>query len=224
MMDGIIFDMDGVLIDTEKMYMDCWLTVGRELNMDIQLVDDMVHRCIGLSVEDTKQICEKMMEGRISYEEAIKRVRDTFKRKRVQEGIPVKPGAYMLLEYLKTNRIPVGLASSTSYHTIVEELTELKMINYFKVIVGGDMVSRGKPSPEVYEKACKELKLTPEKTIAIEDSLNGLKAAKGAGLKTIMVPDILPYTENLEPYVDEHFDNLKGIQEALSGGELLCNL
>lgn len=71
----------------------------------------------------------------------------------------------MLLEYLKTNRIPIGLASSTSYHTIVEELTQLKMIDYFKVIVGGDMVSEGKPSPLVYEKACKELMVNPEKPL-----------------------------------------------------------
>ena len=223
-MDGIIFDMDGVLIDTERMYMDCWRIAGKEFEIDEESVDKLVRDCIGLSSKDTKELCEKRLAGKVSYDEGIKRVRDIFRRKRIEEGIPVKSGAYLLLEYLKTNRIPIGLASSTSYHTIVEELTQLKMIDYFKVVIGGDMVREGKPSPLVYERACKELMLNPERTIAIEDSINGLKAAKGAGLKTIMVPDLLPYTEELEPYVDEHFDSLKGIQEALRDGELLCGL
>lgn len=223
-MDGIIFDMDGVLIDTERMFMDCWLIAGKELKIDSERVEKLVYDCIGLSANDTKLLCEKTLAGKASYDEAIKRVRDIFRKKRIEEGIPVKSGAYMLLEYLKTNRVPVGLASSTSYHTIEEQLTQLKMIDYFKVIVGGDMVSEGKPSPQVYVKACRDLMLNPEKTIAIEDSVNGLKAAKAAGLKTIMVPDLLPYTKDLEPYVDEHFDSLKGVQEALRNGELLCGL
>ncbi len=223
-MDGIIFDMDGVLIDTERMYMDCWMIAGKELGIDDESVESLVHDCIGLSTNDMRAMCAKRLAGKASYDEGLKRVRDIFRKKRIEEGIPVKTGAYMLLEYLKTNRIPIGLASSTSYHTIVEELTQLQMIDYFKLIIGGDMVSEGKPSPQVYVKACKELMVNPCKTIAIEDSINGLKSAKGAGLKTIMVPDLLPFTDDLEPYVDEHFDNLKGIQEALRGGELLCGL
>ena len=105
--------------------------------------------------------------------------------------LPMKPGVVELLSYLKDNGKKIALASSTRRETVVNQLRWADIIDYFDVIISGDMVARSKPAPDIFLKACEELRVSPEKAYAIEDSYNGIRAAHAGGLRPIMVPDLL---------------------------------
>lgn len=135
-------------------------------------------------------------------------------------GMPVKPGVYLMLEYLKANRYVIGLASSSSRKSIMHHIEEANMTEYFSVIVASDEVEKGKPEPDIYLKALEKMNLRKEAVIAFEDSPNGLKSATNAGIKAIMIPDQIPYSEELQPYVFERFNSMTDALEALKKGEI----
>ena len=120
-----------------------------------------------------------------------------------QKGIPRKKGLLELLELLKSREIPMAVATSTHQEHSIPELKKQGIFSYFSAVITGDMVKRGKPDPEIYRTACEQLRILPEETLALEDSYNGIRSAAGAGLKVIMVPDLL---------VDE-----KPVQECIYG-------
>mgnify|MGYP003272422109 CR=1 FL=1 len=138
---------------------------------------------------------------------------DAFINKVKREGLPIKTGVYELLDYLKQVGFKIGLASSTSVAGVRSHLKEAKIEDYFQVIVGGDMVTNGKPDPEIYLRACRELGVVSENAIAIEDSHNGIRAAHAAGMKTVMVPDLMPLTEEIEPLLYQNMESLLKVRD-----------
>lgn len=112
--------------------------------------------------------------------------------------MPIKPGVRELLSFLRINGYRVGLASSTRKEVIVSELSQTGMLDFFEVIVGGDMVKRSKPAPDIYIEACQRMKADPQNTYAVEDSKNGLKSALAAGLKVHLVPDLISPDEEMK--------------------------
>lgn len=92
----------------------------------------------------------------------------------------------------------VGLASSTAHDIVVQELTDAGLVDYFQAITGGDQISHSKPDPEIYLKACEKLGIDPKEAYAVEDSYNGIRSAFSAGMKPLMVPDLLPPTGEME--------------------------
>ena len=132
-----------------------------------------------------------------------------------REGLPEKPGVHEILEYLKENRIPTALASSTRRTAVMEHLDRAGITSYFQKIICGDMVEHGKPAPDIYLKACEELGAAPGQALAVEDSFNGIRSAYAAGLYTVMVPDQLPPTEEILALVDKKCDSLTELQAQL---------
>ena len=120
-----------------------------------------------------------------------------------------------ILEYLKENRIPTALASSTRRTAVMEHLDRAGITSYFQKIICGDMVEHGKPAPDIYLKACEELGVAPGQALAVEDSFNGIRSAYAAGLYTVMVPDQLPPTEEILALVDKKCDSLTELQAQL---------
>ena len=113
-----------------------------------------------------------------------------------KEGIPAKEGLHETLEILKELGIPMGVATSSSRENTLKNLEREKIIDYFETVITGDMIRHGKPEPDIYLEACRQLKAEPRYAIALEDAVNGIKAAARAGMMPVMIPDLIKDTSN----------------------------
>ena len=187
--EAIVFDMDGVIFDTERLIYKLWLEIAPKYGFNT--VDTLFYKVIGVTKTYTEQVFYKEYGKDIPYWEFREEAKRVFFEYVNEHGVPLKDGIRELLEYLKKNNYKIGLASSTSIDTITEELKMEKLYDYFDVVVGGDLIKNSKPAPDIYLAACEKLGVKPENAIAIEDSFNGIRAAHAAGMKAIMVPDMI---------------------------------
>ncbi|WP_124101079.1 HAD family phosphatase [Ruminococcus sp. Marseille-P6503] len=206
---AVVFDMDGVLFDTEKMYLDAWKVLGARKN--ISGIAETAKKCIGLSVTDTVALLKNTYGEAFPVEEYHKFIEAWVKDKIQRDGLPVKRGAVEILEYLHSIDFTVGLASSTKYHRIIEHLERAGLIKYFKVIIGGDMIARSKPDPEIYRTACKRLGVEPSEAAAVEDSKNGVISAHLAGMIPLLVPDLVAPDGEMLAMSEKCFESLEDV-------------
>ena len=131
------------------------------------------------------------------------------------EAVEKKPGIHELLEYLRSLKIKTGLASSTREEIVKKELSEGGLLSYFDEIVCGDMVKRSKPAPDIYLETCRRLLVKPEHCYGIEDSYNGIRALKSAGMHPLMVPDLAEPTKEMEMLSECILPSLYEVKEYL---------
>ena len=208
----VIFDMDGVLFDTERLYRQCWTTLDTTSLKDI---DEVLKACIGSNEQKTQEIFRTHYGENFDFNGYHARAKEVFQKHLKEQGMPMKEGVYELLEYLKKADYKIGLASSTRTEIVKEELEAAKIAQYFDVIVGGDQVKESKPNPEIFLYACEKLGEKPEKAMVVEDSLNGIRAAYAAGMKPIMVPDLVLPTEEIEALLYYKFESLLEVRDFL---------
>lgn len=213
MIESVVFDMDGILFDTERVGSEVWNRVGRE--MGLEDIGYAVTACVGLNSRDTKDFFLNRYGLEFPYEEFRKRSSLMFHSIIESEGLPIKPGVFELLNYLQDNNYRIALATSTGRDNVLKYLENAEITHYFQAIVTGDMVTHGKPDPEIYLTACKELDSCPESCIAVEDSPNGLKSAYQAGMKPVMVPDLIQPDEALKKLLYGKFDSLIEVKKYL---------
>ena len=210
-MEAVIFDMDGVIFDSERAYIECWEPIEKEYN--IPDLEETLFKCIGVTSKVTKQIFADKY-GEDFPLEKYQAMASVSMRELVDSGkLQKKPGIDEFLDYLKSKNIPLAVASSTKSDTVKRELKLAKIIDYFDVIIGGDMVEKSKPEPDIFLTAAKELGVIADKCIVIEDSYNGIRAAKAAGMTAFMVPDLLKPNEEMREKADKIFDSLVEVND-----------
>lgn len=186
---AVIFDMDGVLFDTEKLCMDSWIAVAGE--QGIPDMENFFPSCIGRNLTDTKALFRDFYGDVYDYEKFRKQASVWFHNYIEQKGLPVKKGVRELLDFLQRGGYDIGLASSTSRPSVEGHLERAGIREYFQSLTTGDMVEHSKPCPDIYLMACESVGVDPARAIAIEDSPNGIRAAYSAGMIPVMVPDLI---------------------------------
>ena len=201
---AVIFDMDGVIFDSERLYIECNKEVAARYGVtDLDMIEEVSKKCIGVTSEATRRIMQESLGDDFPLDEMWMGAAALFKEKTIGGNLPMKPGVREILDYLKGRGIRIAIASSTKTDVVKRELSEAGILDYFDEVVGGDMIERSKPEPDSFLKAAEVLGVKPEECFIIEDSFNGIRAAHAAGGFSIMVPDIL------QP--DEEISRLAGI-------------
>ena len=205
---AVIFDMDGVIFDTERLYIEACVEVGDKYGADN--IEETCHKCIGINSVATAEILYDTYGRDFPLQEFRSEVDEIFVRK-FEEKAPVKPGVKELLTYLKSTGYKIAIASSTKKSGVARELEQAGFLEYFDELVCGDMVEKSKPNPDIFLKAAECLGEEPENCIVIEDSFNGIRAAHAAEMFAIMVPDILPPDEEMKEKASLILDSLNDV-------------
>ncbi|MGN0472950.1 MAG: HAD family hydrolase [Lachnospiraceae bacterium] len=216
-MKAVIFDMDGILIDSENLVAQCWMEIAVEKH--IEGIGETIRRCTGLNKNDTRQLVLDTYGPEFPYDELAARASGRFQELVAEKGLPVKKGAREVLQFLRDRQVPIGLASSTREAMVQKEMTDLGLIGFFEQIVGGDAVEHSKPNPEIYLIACGKMGFAPADCMAVEDSPNGIRAASAAGMETVMVPDLVAPDEEMMRTADHIFPDLIAFMEYLDKNE-----
>ena len=210
---AVIFDMDGVIFDSERLVIECWEVVAAKHN-----IPDIVEICMrvqGNNREETGKRFREKYGNDFPYEAYKKEVTALFRERYGEGRLPLKPGVTEILKELKRNHIPVALASSTRSDIVKLELAEANLLSCFDAVLGGDMASRSKPEPDIFLAAAADLQAEPESCYVLEDSHNGIRAAYRAGMHPIMVPDMQQPTEEIRGMAEAVLENLPAAWEYL---------
>ncbi|MDE6025474.1 MAG: HAD family phosphatase [Lachnospiraceae bacterium] len=209
--DAVVFDMDGVIFDSEKKVVECWQEIAAKHN--IEEIEEACSACLGLNREATKVYFFSKYGEDFPYEEYKTEMSDLFHTRYGNGKIPVKQGVREILDSLKGHGKKIALATSTREAIVVDELKAAGLYDYFDAIVCGNMVEKSKPEPDIFLMACEKLAVVPKDAFAIEDSYNGVRSASSAGIRTIMVPDLAPATEEMRELAEVILPSLYEVME-----------
>ena len=206
---GVIFDMDGLMINSEQIALDSNLEAAKQLN--IELTKTVALELIGRNIENTYEYLKETYGN--DYPCVALRQRAIALRQAYYQNhdIEVKEGLYDLLEYLKKQNIKMAVASSTKTEKVISNLNKIKVIDYFDYIVGGDQEPKGKPAPDIFLNACAGLQIKPSEALVLEDSKNGILASYNANIKVICIPDLIKHNQEITALTYKTLNSLKEV-------------
>lgn len=218
----VIFDMDGLLIDSEKISIQAWKNVIKKYKININ-EEEFIKNIVGSNIIYFKDSLVKLFKDDKTYSSFMDdHNKETFKIAE-NEGIEVKTGANELIEYLLLNKIKIALASSSFRNKVNKYLNKIKLYDKFDYIVCGEDVDNVKPYPDIYNKICNYFEIDKNNIIILEDSKNGLLSAKNSGIeKRFYIPDIF-YLSNKDKneLAYKTFSNLLEVKDYLIDNKII---
>jgi len=185
----VIFDMDGLMLDTEPLAIQGWKSAAKELNITIP--EDIYHQVIG----KTRELCKSIMLERIQsfdFEAALTIVHKYVDLYFETHGVPLKPGLLHILDCLEEKGVKKSVATSTATDRAIHKLTLANISHRFDAIIGGDQVPHSKPAPDIFLKSASSCRTAPKDCIVLEDSNPGAQGGYSAGMQVIVIPDLVP--------------------------------
>lgn len=204
--DAVVFDMDGLIFDSERAGFECWSEVAKTYGFND--ITALYRECIGCSRVRVEKLVKGAFGEDFPFDRFRQQVFELYTERYGGGRMPLKSGAREILAYLKEKGKKTALASSSDREMVLRLLDGAGLTEYFDKIVAGDMVTRSKPEPDIFLAACRLLGTAPERTVAVEDSYNGIRAAHAGGLRPVMVPDMLPADEEMRSLAETVEDSL----------------
>ena len=213
---GAIFDMDGTLFDTERLYRNAWIETADTFGFERK--PEMAAAMSGSSV---KNILIKIpqffpdVDANEYFLRVVKRV-----KKEIEERLEIKSGVVEILKFFHENKIPMAIASSSAVIDIEKNIKRAGIDKFFTAIVGGDLIENGKPAPDIFQLAAKKLNLPEEDCYVFEDSANGIRAAYAAKCVPIMIIDTVPPLPEIREICAGIFNNMFEALDAIKNGKI----
>ena len=193
--EAIVFDMDGLLLDSERIVLDAFLLVCEHFELGDRT--ELLKQCIGTNRDYTRARMTEAFGSGVDFNEFQNMWALKHEEIVGDDAMPLMDGARELLDLIQQLDIPRAVATSTRSAQALDRLEKADLLHYFEFVVGGDQVTNSKPDPEIYLAATQKLGCNPTSCLAFEDSENGVRAALGAGLRVIQVPDLVAPSANV---------------------------
>lgn len=213
MIKGAVFDMDGLMFDSERITYNGWQKLMDENGYEYSI--NVFKQTVGRRKKEVEQFYYSKYGKDFPYRKLSEIQRNNYINFVMTKGAPVKKGLYEILEFLKEHDIKIALATSTSRQTSLVNLESAKVKKYFNALVCGEDVTNGKPDPEVFLTAAKRIGIEPDQCVAFEDSFNGIRSAFASGMTTVMVPDFIQPTDEILTMVNYLCSDLSNAVEVL---------
>ena len=218
MIKAVIFDMDGLILDTEKLLVKYWCQAANEAGFPMQREHALNIR--SLARKFAIPYLQGIFGEEFDYVKIRSRRMELMKQHISQHGLETKPGIAELLDYLDSKGIPAAIATATDIQRTEDYLGQVGLLGRFSRIVCAAMVENGKPKPDIYLYAAEQLGLPAGGCMALEDSPNGVRSASDAGCVTVMVPDLSPATDEMRRIYTCECASLHEVRRKLECGEL----
>lgn len=214
---AVVFDMDGLMFDSERYVQKSWDIAGERLGYG-PLGHNIVNT-LGTNLTNRKKYFLEHYGNDFPFDKFLDGYRDAY-YELVEDGVPAKKGLHEILKVLREKGLKIGVATSSSEEHAVSNLKREGIFDYFDSVITGNMIEYGKPEPDIYIEACRQLKVNPSKAIALEDAINGIRSAHGAGMNPVMIPDIVQDTSKVDDILFGKCESLLEFAEILQGSNI----